>query len=199
MATNTTPRLALPYPDGTERVMDGDDAIGALALAVDEAGLPAAAATGTVTVPMAGAGAVNATVTLPVGTFTVAPVIMATVAAGSNVFYASVYLDNGAASFKLYVSHRDNTGTATNVLVGWLATQMSPGAAAGGTRRLLDDDELEVVDVELVTCETPGCVNRGRPVAVPVDLDAAYCGPCGAVLRDEDAGAVPLPGPGETT
>jgi len=35
MATLTTPRLGLPYPDGAERVMDGDNAIGALANAVD--------------------------------------------------------------------------------------------------------------------------------------------------------------------
>ena len=31
----TTPSLALPYPTGTDRVMDGDNAIQALALAVE--------------------------------------------------------------------------------------------------------------------------------------------------------------------
>jgi hypothetical protein len=35
MATLTTPKMALPYPDGAERVMDGDNAIGALANAID--------------------------------------------------------------------------------------------------------------------------------------------------------------------
>lgn len=35
MATLTTPTYALPYPDGAERVMDGDNAMGALALAVE--------------------------------------------------------------------------------------------------------------------------------------------------------------------
>lgn len=35
MATLTTPGMNLPYPDGAERVMDGDNAIGALALAID--------------------------------------------------------------------------------------------------------------------------------------------------------------------
>lgn len=35
MATLTTPLYGLPYPDGAERVMDGDNAIGALASAVE--------------------------------------------------------------------------------------------------------------------------------------------------------------------
>jgi hypothetical protein len=35
MATLTTPRYGFPYPDGAERVMDGDNAIGALALAIE--------------------------------------------------------------------------------------------------------------------------------------------------------------------
>jgi hypothetical protein len=35
MSTLTTPRYGFPYPDGTERVMDGDNAIGALATAVE--------------------------------------------------------------------------------------------------------------------------------------------------------------------
>jgi len=35
MATLTTPIYTLPYPDGAERVMDGDNAIGALATKLD--------------------------------------------------------------------------------------------------------------------------------------------------------------------
>jgi hypothetical protein len=35
MATLTTPTYGFPYPDGAERVMDGDNAMGALALAVE--------------------------------------------------------------------------------------------------------------------------------------------------------------------
>ena len=35
MATLTTPHYAFPYPDGAERVMDGDNAIAALAQSVD--------------------------------------------------------------------------------------------------------------------------------------------------------------------
>ena len=37
MATLTTPIYGFPYPDGAERVMDGDNAIGALAAAVENA------------------------------------------------------------------------------------------------------------------------------------------------------------------
>jgi hypothetical protein len=40
MATLTTPRYGFPYPDGTERVMDGDNAIGALAQAIEDLLLP---------------------------------------------------------------------------------------------------------------------------------------------------------------
>lgn len=37
MATLTTPVFGFPYPDGAERVMDGDNAIGALAGAIEAA------------------------------------------------------------------------------------------------------------------------------------------------------------------
>jgi hypothetical protein len=40
MATLATPVYGFPYPDGAERVMDGDNAIGALALAVENRLLP---------------------------------------------------------------------------------------------------------------------------------------------------------------
>ena len=60
MATLTTPLLGLPYPDGAERVMDGDNAIGALALAIDailgrQENPPAAIASGVSTATAAGA------------------------------------------------------------------------------------------------------------------------------------------------
>lgn len=35
MATLNTPTYGFPYPDGTERVADGDNAMGALALAIE--------------------------------------------------------------------------------------------------------------------------------------------------------------------
>jgi hypothetical protein len=41
VATLTTPKYGFPYPDGAERVMDGDNAIGALAQAVENLLLPA--------------------------------------------------------------------------------------------------------------------------------------------------------------
>ena len=42
MATLTTPTYGIPYPDGTERVADGDNAMGALGLAVENLLKPAA-------------------------------------------------------------------------------------------------------------------------------------------------------------
>jgi hypothetical protein len=40
MATLQTPRYGFPYPDGAERVMDGDNAIGALATAIENVVYP---------------------------------------------------------------------------------------------------------------------------------------------------------------
>jgi hypothetical protein len=73
MTTLTTPLLSLPYPDGAERVMDGDNAIGALAGAVDPLLIGAvqpwgavASGTASANVPIA-AGARLQLTALPIG------------------------------------------------------------------------------------------------------------------------------------
>ena len=57
MATQTTPIYGFPYPDGNEKVRDGDDAMGALASAIEtEMANPlSCVATGTVMVGITGA------------------------------------------------------------------------------------------------------------------------------------------------
>lgn len=67
-----------PYPLGTDRVMDGDDAIHALAQAVEDK-LGGPQITGPAAVPALAAGASSSTaVTFPAGRFTVAPNVFCT-------------------------------------------------------------------------------------------------------------------------
>jgi hypothetical protein len=69
----TTPK-GYPYPVGTDRVADGDNAIQALATMVDTAA--GVLASGLVGIPALGAQTVA--VTFPVGRFTVAPLVALT-------------------------------------------------------------------------------------------------------------------------
>lgn len=112
----TTPK-GYHYPAGTERVMDGDDVIAALATDVDTmAGLSAC---GEATLPIVSAGTpAPVTVTFPVGRFTVAPQVQATmktvnvaVSNGRQPIVESVALasciirgarDSGTATFNVY-------------------------------------------------------------------------------------------------
>jgi hypothetical protein len=76
-------RLGYPFPVGTDRVMDGDDAIKALATAVDTK--LGAAASGSATVPItAGATVASISVTFPAGRFTAAPAVLTTVNTGAQ-------------------------------------------------------------------------------------------------------------------
>jgi hypothetical protein len=77
-----------PYPVGTDRVMDGDNAIQALAEAVD-AHLRRGVASGSISMPIT---AVNttafATVTFPAGRFTATPIVATAVgASGATPFF----------------------------------------------------------------------------------------------------------------
>lgn len=105
--------------------MDGDDAMAAIANFLDLSGLPFRAATGTVNISMGGSGGVSVAVTFPVGRFTKAPVVVASASPGSNNYFASTY-NATTSGFVMYVSHRDNTGTATSILNSWIANQYLP-------------------------------------------------------------------------
>jgi hypothetical protein len=130
MATLTTTRLGIPFPDGTERVMDGDNAMGAIATKVDSLGLGFAMAAGITTINMGGTAGATLAVTFPVGRFTQPPVGSAVVAAGSANYFASI-ASVTAAGFTLYCSHRDSTTTSTAILCHWTAVQMTPSSGAG--------------------------------------------------------------------
>lgn len=111
------------YPAGTDRVMDGDDTIAALANDLDaKAGLMAM---GNVTPPTVAAGAVGSVaVTFPVGRFTVAPIVQATSQAGAS-FINSARMPSATnittTGFTIY-EYRDNGSGAFNLF--WWAVQL---------------------------------------------------------------------------
>lgn len=110
----TTPG-GLPYPEGTDRVMDGDDAIRALA---EKLGATAA---GQATVVLNNAPSGSVAVTFPAGRFTSPPVVNAT-AYGTTTYIAN---NGGATVNGVNIGCRYYGGTATtaNVVLSWQAVQ----------------------------------------------------------------------------
>src|SRR4051812_25971815 len=99
-----------PYPLGTDRVMDGDDAIKNLAEAVDtRVGVLAA---GLVSVPVSsGQASGTVAVTSPAGRFSAVPIATGTYQ-GSNIAWSSVNISAVTASgCTIGVSHRDGTAS----------------------------------------------------------------------------------------
>lgn len=138
MSANTT-RANLPYPVGTDRVMDGDDAIRGLAERLD------GSAAGPVSVPYSEAGgtasfgmtaATNATVavTYPAGRFSVSPLVVA-VASGSasSVMFASVTAKS-ATGCSITIRNYQELAITGTFLVDWQAKQND----GGGCRRIGD-------------------------------------------------------------
>lgn len=114
-----------PYPLGTDRLMDGDDAIKALAEAIDaRIGVVAA---GSVSVPVSSGSATGTVaVTFPVGRFTAVPLVTGTYQ-GSNIAWSLVnYTGVTTSGFTAGVSHRDGTasGTSTAFTQSWHAIQL---------------------------------------------------------------------------
>lgn len=110
-----------PFPVGTDRVMDGDNAIQALAEAADaKAGIGAAGLASVI--GASGAATAVLAVVFPVGRFTVPPVAVASIAAGGNTYIVTVSSVT-AAGFNLTVSRRagDNFPSGITVAVSWVA------------------------------------------------------------------------------
>jgi len=99
--------------------MDGDDAIGALATAVDtKAGL---LASGTVTITLTSAQTQNAVlVTFPAGRFTVAPAVAAN---SDNSAFFCCPVGVSATNFNLYAVSKTGTGVAGTPKCSWIARQ----------------------------------------------------------------------------
>lgn len=117
-----------PYPLGTDRVTDGDDAIKNLATAVDTK-LPARSCIATGTVQITNAVAANATVTFPAGRFTTPPRV-SVIPVGSSVYIAYV-LAVSATSIDLGARHYKDVLTTIPLTVHVTATQMLINNADG--------------------------------------------------------------------
>lgn len=113
-----TTSKGFPYPLGTDRVMDGDDAIKALAQKVD--GSVGLLASGVVTVTLSNAAQAFTAVTFPSGRFQSAPAVVATTASGT---YLANAVSPTATGVNIYAAHRDGTAASGSVTVYWMARQ----------------------------------------------------------------------------
>ena len=133
----STPRLALPFPLGTDPLSGGDDAIGALAAKLEALNLAWQMAAGTITLSttsLASAGSVFTPITFPVGRFTLPPLVLVTMGSASS--------GSAFATCRAHVITKDgfsivitNVGTAAMSMgaapFSWLAVQFSASAAPG--------------------------------------------------------------------
>lgn len=189
MATLTTTRLGLPYPDGNERVMDGDNAMGAIVSKLDDlqaTGVPYRIQSGSTTfgsAPTADTG-VLMTVTLTASRFTQPPIVVAV--ASSTGYGAATVATITTASFVGRYYNPTTTTPSTPVLY-WVALQMSPGSAPG---RSAPDPFADPAFVAAVaTCATPDCDNHGVEILIPVAADPegrwpVMCGVCGEPIPE---------------
>ena len=142
--------LGYPYPIGTDRVMDGDNAIQALAERINSH--VGVLASGVVPVTIATAGTVGtAAVTFPVGRFTVAPNVTVTPQTGQP--------QNNAASV--------STASATGMNVAALRSTSGTlnVSVAGPPARLGRNPRMATV-----ICHTEGCENNGAAI----ELELSY-------------------------
>lgn len=113
-----TTAKGFPYPLGTDRVMDGDDAIKALAQKIDTAlGLMAS---GTTSVVLSNQSQSSTTVTFPAGRFTATPAVTASTASGT---YLANTVSPTTTSVQIWAAHRDGTAQSGTVSVAWIARQ----------------------------------------------------------------------------
>lgn len=127
-----TPAYKFPYPVGTDRVTDGDNAIQALAER-NEAILAALFQAGTVVVPVVGQNYTFATVIFP-RAFPGTPIVVATSQVGD--FFATVGAPN-VSGVDVGVFHPAGA-TTFNVSVQWFA--FYPGAVTMALMDLMDLD-----------------------------------------------------------
>lgn len=124
---NNTPK-GWPYPIGTDRVADGDDAMRAIAEKAD-AVVPMAQAAGFVAVNVAASVQGTAAVTFPVGRFTQSPIVV--VSCSSHSTYLAAGTSAAVGGFTAAVRQVDATAATVTVTVMWHAVQMLVGSGSG--------------------------------------------------------------------
>lgn len=181
----TTPK-GYPYPVGSDLVMEGDDAIQALAETIDRR-LPAAMWAANVTVPNA-TGTKAVSVTFPSGLFEVAPIVVIgprTSAPQNRSMWGAIGVTT--SGFQAYTYYG---GDATDLGGAWVAVQPAGAVAMMAARTTAAAAEAMIT----VTCPTPGCWNEGVPITLPGtwtdedgnvhQVDSVQCGVCGADITD---------------
>lgn len=175
-----------PYPEGTDLVMDGDDAIKALAEAVDtKLAFGMTAGSGNVA-SVASQDTKSATVTLPTGLFTVSPRVVAMATTTSPSTRSVSALTGGStSSFSVYAWN--GTASTRDISFAWTAVQDAAGSTLFAARAVGDPVGPIPADVT-VTCPTPTCENYGIPIPVSSawidedggrhDIDEYMCGVC---------------------
>jgi hypothetical protein len=119
---STTPK-GFPYPLGTDRLMDGDDAIHDLALAVDtKVGVIAA---GLATIPAPGAlnTVASVAVTLPAGRFTSTPFAVASVNS-TGIGNIGAIGASVASPTSLTLAGFRSAGALNPIPCNWIAVQL---------------------------------------------------------------------------
>jgi hypothetical protein len=105
----------LPYPEPTDPIAAGADAIKALAQAVNQP------VSGRVTVSLSNAAQGNTTVTFPAGHFTAAPRVSVTPSGtGAGVYYGTTGVPS-TASVTVIANHRDATPATISIALDWVA------------------------------------------------------------------------------
>lgn len=120
MPANTP--LGYPYPLGTDRVMDGDDAIHNLATAVDtRAGV---FASGLAQIASVGGTTVGVAITLPVGRFTLPPNIATSINFGAFGTLSVLFVGATAVTAASFTLNLARTGGGSGTVgVFWIANQ----------------------------------------------------------------------------
>lgn len=116
-----------PYPLGTDRVMDGDDAIHSLASAVDALASASAAGVAPITIPAGAQNSGNVAVTFPAGRFVTPPAVACSIGYGASVGYVcSTMYPTTTTGCVIRTGTRDgsNLGASTGVTVFWIARVM---------------------------------------------------------------------------
>jgi|SRR5215471_8289865 len=180
----TTTKVGIPWPEGTDFLMDGDNAMRAIAERLDGAALQAvpyglAAGFALVDMPAGGAASAEATVTWPVGRFSAAPIVTTVCTAGTINYLANARASTTTGCI-IICFHKSGQSTSTQDLrCDWHAIQMTSTSGPG----LVDLPYM--VDV---TCATMGCPQEGVLIGVPygppldeperTGPDMAVCGVC---------------------
>lgn len=127
-----TTSKGFPYILGADPASSIDDTSLSLANKL-EAMIPFAVSAGSISVTLTAAASGFTAITFPVGRFTIAPLVMATMAsapAGSGKFVPRV-LNVTTSGASVYVYTGDATNASASVTVSWFAIQMTPSAANG--------------------------------------------------------------------